>query len=173
MSMQQQGFLIRLREITADDAYKLYLFARTRCSEYRMVPEQTNPKIILFMGILNEPVCPAKFMRNMRKNLSNWNIEHITNQLWLEELTVEEYMRVCGGFSQLKSKAVSDEIVRDLANKEVAAILKVKSMQLCERQVMQQDRFITRAVFNAFRSNVKEQEHKRRKTAQECNNSPC
>jgi hypothetical protein len=162
MSMQQQGFLIRLREITADDAYKLYLFARTRCSEYRMVPEQTNPKIILFMGILNEPVCPAKFMRNMRKNLSNWNIEHITNQLWLEELTVEEYMRVCGGFSQLRSKAVSDEIVRDLADTEVAAIMKVKSMQLCERHVAHNDMFIKRAVFNAFVSNVKEEQEPKR-----------
>ena len=145
-----QGFLIRLREITADDAYKLYLYARTRCSDYRMVPEQTNPSITLFMGVLHEPVSLKRFMTNMRSNLSNWNIEPITNQLRLEELTIDEFIRVYGGFAQLKSKAVSDAIVRDLANTEVAAIMKVKSMQLCERQILKYDRSILRAAFNAF-----------------------
>jgi hypothetical protein len=165
-----QGFLIRLMSVNSDDAYQLYLYARIRCSDFQIVPEENT---FLFIGILHEPVTWRRFMKNMRSNLINWSIEHVTNKLWIEELSVDEYIRVYGGFSALRSKVVSDAIVRDLANTEVAAIMKVKSMQLCERQVMQQDRFITRAVFNAFRSNVKEQEHKRRKTAQECNNSPC
>ena len=89
-------------------------------------------------------------MNNMRTNLSNWNIEPVTNKLWLEELTMDEFIRVYGGFSQLKSKAVSDAIVRDLANTEVARIMKAKSMELCQRQNMKYDRFILRAAFNAF-----------------------
>jgi hypothetical protein len=147
------GFLIRLRQINADEAYKLYMYARTRCSDYRMVPDQTNPSITLFMGILHAPVSPPKFIKNMRTNLSNWGIEPVTNQLWIEELTVDEYIRVHGGFSELRSKALSDAIVRDLANNEVAAMMKVKSMQLCERQVTHNDQFIKRAVFNALVSN--------------------
>ena len=156
-----QGFLIRLREITADDAYKIYLYARIRCSEFSLIADQTNTSITLFIGILHEPVSPPKFMKNMRKNLSNWNIEPVTNKLWLEELTVEEYLRVWGGFSQL----LSDEIVRDLANTEVARIMKVKSMELGERQVTHNDRFINTIVFDAFAAIVKdnEQEPKRRR----------
>ncbi len=105
------------------------------------------------MGILHAPVSPPKFIENMRTNLSNWGIEPVTNQLWIEELTVDEYIRAHGGFSELRSKALSDAIVRDLANNEVAAMMKVKSMQLCERQMTHNDQFIKRAVFNAFVSN--------------------
>ena len=133
LKISMQGFLIRLREITADDAYKLYLYARTRCSDYRMVPEQTTPSITLFMGVLHESVSLQRFMTNMRTNLSNWSIEHVTNKLRIEELTVDEYIRVYGGFSELRSKAVSDAIVRDLANTEVARIMKAKSMEFCQR----------------------------------------
>ena len=145
-----------------------------RCSDFQLIPEATTSNI-LFIGVLHEPVSRKRFMNNMRTNLSNWNIEHVTNKLWIEELTtIDEYIRISGGFSDLRSKAVSDAIVRDLANTEVAAIMKVKSMQLCERHVMKNDRFIKRAVFNAFATIVKEQEHKRRKSTatQQCNNSP-
>ena len=109
-------------------------------------------------------LCWKKFMRNMRSNLSNWNIEHVTNKLWIQELTtIDEYMRISGGFSDLKSKAVSDAIVRDLVTSEVAAITKVKSMQICERQVTHNDQFIKRAVFNAFATTLKENDHKRQR----------
>jgi hypothetical protein len=161
-----QGFLIRLREINADQAYQLYLYARTRCSDYNMIPEQTNKSITLCMGVLHEPVCWKKFMKNMRSNLASWGIEHVTNKLWIEELTtIDEYIRISGGFSDLRSKAVSDAIVRDLANKEVAAVMKVKCLQLGERQVMKNDRFITRSIFNAFVANVN---HKRQRLSHPC-----
>ena len=146
-----QGFLIRLREINADNAYQLYLYARIRCSEFSLIADQTNTSITLFIGILHEPVSLPKFMKNMRKKLSNWNIEPVTNKLWLEELTIDEFIRVYGGFSQLKSKAASDAIVRDLANTEVARIMKAKSMEFCQRQILKYDRFILRAAFNALR----------------------
>ncbi len=101
-------------------------------------------------------------MKNMRSNLSNWNIEHVTNKLWIQELTtIEEYMRISDGFSDLKSKALSDAIVRELVTIEVAAIMKVKSLQICEQLVTHNDRFIKRAVFNAFATNLKE--HKRQR----------
>ena len=78
---------------------------------------------------------------------------------------MDEFIRVYGGFSQLKSKAVSDAIVRDLANTEVARIMKAKSMELCQRQIMKYDRFILRAAFNAFAAITKDtdHEHKRRR----------
>ena len=62
----------------------------------------------------------------------------------------------------MKSKAVSDAIVRDLANTEVARI-KAKSMEFCQRQILKYDRFILRAAFNAFAVSVTEQEPKRRR----------
>ena len=72
-------------------------------------------------------------------------------------------MRISNGFADLKSKALSDAVVRDLVTSEVAAIMKVKSLQICERQVTHNDRFINRAVFNAFAAIVKEdREHKRK-----------
>ncbi len=51
-----------------------------------------------------------------------------------------------------------DAIIRELVTIEVAAIMKVKSLQICERQVTHNDRFIKRAVFNAFATNLKEQQ---------------
>ena len=150
LKISMQGFLIRLRKITSDDAYKLYLWARTRCSDYGVVVEPTT-STTLFSGVLHEPVCWKTFMKNMRSNLSNWNIEHVTNKLFILDLTtIEEYMRISDGFSDLKSKALYDAIVRELVTIEVAAIMKVKTLQRCERQVTHNDRFIKRAVFNAF-----------------------
>jgi hypothetical protein len=158
-----QGFLIRLRKITSDDAYTLYLYARTRCSDYAVVVEPTT-LTILFSGVLLESVCWKKFRRNMRSNLSNWNIEHVTNKLWIQQLTTfDEYMRISGGFSDLKSKALSDAVVQTLVTSEVAAIMKVKSLQICEQLVKHNDKFIKRAVFNAFAAIVKENDHKRQR----------
>ena len=101
----------------------------------------------------------------MRANLSNWGIEHVTNKLWIEELTVDEYIRVYGGFYELRSKVVSDSIVRDRVDKEVASSMKYMSMELCERQITKYDKFITRVIFNVFAAIVKEtdHEHKRRR----------
>ena len=129
-----QAFLIRLREITSDDAYQLYLYARIRCSDFQVIPEPSGTAI--FIGVLREPGSWKKIMRNMRANLSNWGIEHVTNKLWIEELTVDEYIRVYGGFSELRSQAVSDAIVRDRTDKEVASSMKYMSMELCLRQII-------------------------------------
>jgi hypothetical protein len=154
--------MIHLRDITNDSVYQLYLYARIRCSEFKVIHEPGNN---LFIGILHEPVIYSKFMRNMKANLSNWNIEHVTNKLWCEELTVDSYIRVYGGLAQLRSQAVSDAVVYDLVEKEVASIMRYKSMELCQRQNMNTDKFIKRVIFNVFVSitNSKENELKRRR----------
>ena len=48
-----QAFLIRLMEINSDDAYQLYLYARIRCSDFKVIPEPKGTT--LFIGVLKEP----------------------------------------------------------------------------------------------------------------------
>jgi hypothetical protein len=153
------AFAIRLIEIDDAQAFKLSAWARPRCKEFQIHKE---PYRTIFSGALRSPVETRKFVKCMRANMTNWGIDHVPNQRWIDVITLQDYIENHNGFFQERmdeqkhaQDVIDALILKNLEIKAAVKMQKLKVIEECERSIKTKDRVTTRLVFNVFAETVK------------------